>query len=173
MFSSKHFHISVFIVVFILSFGLSSFEKHEEYYSLTNIKYKENKKTLEITMRFFIDDFEKALNKSFEKDFELATKKELSSTDKYILQYLILHFQLKADDVDLQYHWIGKEYEKDSIYIYLEVTEVAPFSSFYIKHNSIYDIYPIQENIVKLIAFNQYKTAVLTSKNTSKTYSFK
>ena len=173
MLRPKRFHISVFIVVFLMSFGLSSFEKHEEYYSLTNIKYKVSEKSLQITMRFFIDDFEKALNTSYEKNFELATTRELNDTDDYIMQYLVLHFQLKADEEDLIFHWIGKEYDRDSVYIYLEINKVEAFTSFFVKHNSINEIYPIQENIVKLIAFDQYKTAVLTQKNTSEIFLFK
>ncbi|PID67803.1 MAG: hypothetical protein CR968_04860 [Flavobacteriia bacterium] len=157
------------------SFGLSSFEtynKHAEYYSLTTIKYKESEKMLQITMRFFTDDLEKALNTTFESSFELNTERERRDTETQIMKYLMLHFQLKADAEGLQYRWVGKEYDKDSIYIYLEVTDVEPFHTIYVSHDAINEVYPMQENIVKLMAFDTQKTAVLTLKNTHKTFDF-
>ena len=48
----------------ILVVLLSSFAWHKFYVSVTQIDYVPNKKRIEITHRIFIDDLEKALEKS-------------------------------------------------------------------------------------------------------------
>lgn len=148
-----------------LIFILTSFSKHEEYYSLTNIKYKENEKTLQITMRLFTDDFELALKNFYGKNFELNTDREIIQANEWIEKYIKQKFNLTLDGKLLNYNWIGKEFEKDSIYLYFEVKNVEPFQNVEIRNACLIDTFPSQENIVKFKAFETYKSLILNKQN--------
>ena len=156
----SHFFRSKFIFT-VLVFVLTSFSKHEEYYSLTNIQYKENEKTLQITMRLFTEDFELALKKFYGKNFELNTDREIAQANEWIEKYIKQKFNLTIDGKILNYNWIGKEFEKDSIYLYFEVQNVEPFNTVEIRNACLIDAIPSQENIVKFKAFETYKSLIL------------
>jgi len=156
----SHFFKYKFVLT-VLIFVLTSFAKHEEYYSITNIQYKENEKTLQITMRFFTNDMEIALQKFYGKSFELNTDREIAQANELIEEYIKQKFNLTIDGTLINYDWIGKEFEKDSIYLYFEVKNVEPFQSIEIRNACLIDAFPSQENIVKFKAFETYKSLVL------------
>lgn len=138
-----------------------SYAKHEEYYSLTNIQYKEKEKSLQITMRLFVDDLENALKKNYGKNFELNTDREIKEANSFIEKYIKTKFQISIEGKMLNYVFIGKEYEKDSIYIYLEIKNLAIFKTMQIQNATLIDTFPTQENIVKIKAFGIYKSLIL------------
>lgn len=149
-----------------------SYAKHEEYYSLTNITYKESEKSLQITMRLFTDDLENVLKKNYDKNFELNTDRELSDANDYIEKYLKAKFNISISGKMLNYKLIGKEYEKDSVYIYLEINNIDKFTSIQIRNATLIDAFPTQENIIKIKAFGTYKSLILNSNLDSGSVSF-
>jgi hypothetical protein len=151
------------VLIFLSVFMFSAFDKHEEYYSLTNIQYKESEKSLQIVMRFFVDDFDSVLKSVYEQDFELGTTREINSTNDYILQYLQSHFDLIVEGQRLKFNWVGKEYKKDAIYIYLEIPNTQQFKEIKVKNTCFLETYKSQENIVKFKVRNQYKTLILNA----------
>ncbi len=144
-----------------------SFAKHEEYYSLTNIQYKENEKSLQITMRLFVDDLENTLKKNYKKDFELNTEREAKDSNSLIERYIKTKFELIVEGKTQNYIFVGKEYEKDMIYIYMEIKNVAPFKTIKIRNATLIDVFPTQENIVKVKAFGTYRSLILNSNSES------
>ena len=162
----SHFFRSKFIFT-VLVFVLTSFSKHEEYYSLTNIQYKENEKTLQITMRLFTEDFELALKNFYGKNFELNTDREIAQANELIENYIKQKFNLTIDDKMLNYNWIGKEFEKDSIYLYFEIQNIDTFKTVEIKNTCMLETFPSQENIMKIKAFGSSKSLVLNKQNST------
>ena len=78
----------------LLIIPLFSFALHKYYLSLTKIDYVKESKSVQITMRIFIDDLEKTLNKINNNSFELATKNELEASDFYIEKYVSEHLKV-------------------------------------------------------------------------------
>ena len=136
--------------------------KHEEYYSFTHIRYKESEKSLQITMKLFINDVEAAMKKNYDKNFELNSDREPENSDELVDQYLRTKFTVTVDGKIQNYQWIGKEYNKDMVYIYLDISDLEKFQSLQIQNTMIMDVYSIQENIVKITAFGQEKSMILT-----------
>ena len=60
----------------VLLIPLFAFTAHKYYVSSTKIEFKKESKTVQITMRIFIDDLQETINSSFSKDFELALPNE-------------------------------------------------------------------------------------------------
>lgn len=147
-----------FLSLFLL---LLSFTKHEEYYSLTNIQYKENEKSLQITMKLFTNDLELAMYQYYDKHLEIGTEREMKETNALLEKYLKLKFNLSVEGKLLHYHWVGKEIEKDQVFIYLEIKDIDKFKKIQIQNSILIETFPSQENIVKVKAFNTYKSLVL------------
>ncbi len=142
-----------------------AFGMHKYYISLTQINYKAKEKSLHITMRLFIDDLEKSLNNNFSKEFKLDTSKELPKTNNYIAFYINSNFIIKVNDTIRNYTFLGKEYENDVVYFYLEVDSVLQIKNIGIQNTILMKEFDSQQNIIKLDINNQKKTMILNKSN--------
>lgn len=139
-----------------------SFTLHKYYVSMTEIKYVKDKKEIQISMRLFIDDFEKVLSDQFKKPFALSTDKELKDADKYINFYLLQNFRLIINGKALKLDFLGKEYENDVVYLYAEVKDIVSVQSIEIQNRMLFERFEDQQNYIKLDMNNQKKTFILT-----------
>ncbi len=97
------------------------------------LKNKENK-SIEIITNVFIDDLEDTLNKTYNKDFRLDTKKELENSDTFIVDYLKNNLKLAVNNQKVSYNYIGKEYNGDIVFFYLEIENISHLKSIDIKN---------------------------------------
>ena len=144
---------------------LFAFTMHKYYISMTKIKYVQEERSVQITMRFFIDDLEKTLNNRFKKDFKLANSDELKETDKLLNFYLQQKFSIIINEQTVEYTYIGKEYENDVVFIYLEATDIDNINSIEVKNSMLLETFEEQQNFIKLYMNNQVKTMVLIRGN--------
>lgn len=149
-----------------------SFTLHKYYVSMTEIKYVDDKKEIQITMRFFIDDFEKVLGEQFKKPFALSTEKELKDADKYINFYLLQNFRLIINGKALKLHFLGKEYENDVVYLYAEVTDIQSVQSIEIQNRMLFEEFEDQQNYIKLHINSLKKTFNLTRQSDKELINF-
>lgn len=127
---------------------------HPIHVSITEINWNENTKSLEIAHKIFIDDLENAMEQTFHLRFYLATDKENAETDMFLKKYLAQHFQLQGNGKDLYYHYLGKEYDQQAIWVFAEVQGVRKLKHLQIKNSILVDIYADQDN---LLHFQQNK----------------
>lgn len=146
-------------------FPLLSFSLHKEYYSLTKIDYNQKEKTLQITMKIFTNDLELVLNKHYDKVLELGTEIESKETNKLLENYLKEKFSLTINNVRLNYHLLGKEYEKDVVFVYLEISNIREIHQIEIQSSLLIEEFEEQENIIKVNINEQRKTLFLTKRN--------
>ena len=149
----------IFILLFILP--LLSFSVHKYYISLTEIEYKEKTQAVQMIMNVFIDDIETAINKDYNVDLQLTTKDELKNVDELFLNYLQKHFKIKVNNNDVTYNFIGKEYDGDIVYFYLEVVNVKTLNSIEIHNDVLVKHFPEQQNLIK----TAHKSLFLDKKN--------
>ena len=153
------------IYLLLLIIPLLSFSMHKYYISLTEINFIKEKKSVQIIMNVFMDDIEVALNKANNIDLQLTTKKELPNNDVYFSNYLKNNFSLKINDKKVNYTYIGKEYEGDIIYFYLEIKEIENIKSIEITNKVLISDFPKQENMIKINLEKEKKSVLLTKKN--------
>ena len=67
---------------------------HKFYVSLTEIRYNPESERLEVSMRIFPDDLDKALERNFGISTQLATELESNEADSLLQVYLDFHFAL-------------------------------------------------------------------------------
>ncbi len=146
----------------LLLIPLFAFTMHKYYLSTTKIEYKKESKTIQITMRFFIDDLQESINKTYNKDFELAIPNEPKEIDSLINNYVSKKLEVIINTNKKAYSFLGKEYNNDEIYLYLEIENVEFINSIEIKNSMLMEIFPEQQNIIKLYINDLKKTFLLT-----------
>lgn len=159
-----------YLILFLIP--LFAFTVHKYYISLTKVEYKKESKSIQVTMRIFIDDLQSTINTSYNKDFELALPNESTEIDSIIDNYLIGKFKVKINNAEKIYSFIGKEYENDVVYLYLEIKNIETINVIEIKNNVMMEIFPEQKNIIKLNINNIKKTFFLTKQKESDLLTF-
>jgi hypothetical protein len=154
------------IAILFLLFTLA-FSSHKYYLSLTQIEYNKDQDSLEVIINVFMDDIEFAINKEYSVDLRLTTKQELEDVDSYFQKYLRKNLRFLVNKELVNYNFIGKEYEGDLVYFYLEVN-VSDSPVFLEVYNTILVTYfEQQQNIIKFKNGSDRQSKIL-SKNTNK-----
>ncbi|MEO9571597.1 MAG: DUF6702 family protein [Polaribacter sp.] len=149
----------------LLIIPLLSFSAHKYYLSLTQIEYRSELNSVQITINVFMDDIEEALNKDNSIDLMLHTKKELPNNDVYFIKYLKEKLHFKIDGVTKYFNYIGKEYDDDLVYFYLEIEDIKQLKSIEIKNTILINHFPEQQNLIKSKVDKKHKTILLDAKN--------
>ncbi len=155
----------IYLILFLLT--LFAFATHKYYLSLTQIEYNNKTKSVEIIINIFIDDLEIALNKIHSKDFQLNTNKEFIDSDIYFKEYLQNNLKLKVNNNSVNYNYIGKEYDGNIVFFYLEIENIESVQSIEIKNTVLIKHFPKQQNLIKS-KVNKKRRSVLLSKNNNK-----
>ena len=155
------------LLLFLLIVPLFAFTAHKYYLSLTQIEYNSKNKSVEVIINVFIDDIETALNKIHNKRFVLDTKKEPKDSDTYFFEYLKKHVQFKFDNKSYDFNYIGKEYDGDVVFFYLEIKDVPSPKEIDINNTILLEHFPTQQNLVKSKVNKKHKSVLLTKKEQS------
>ena len=154
------------ILLLALTLTLASFTVHKYYISLIKVEYKKESKSVQITMRIFIDDLQQVLKKTYDKNIELEENNEL------IFRYVKDNFSVKINNTKRSYLYLGKEYENDVVFLYLEVKNIETIQSIEIQNSMLMSTFPEQKNIIKLNINNIKKTFLLTAEENKDILSF-
>ncbi|WP_028290588.1 DUF6702 family protein [Olleya sp. ITB9] len=150
-----------YLLIFSL-FTLFSFTAvHKYYVSITQIEYVKDKQSVQIITRIFVDDFEKLLRKRYDKTIVLNDGKDETLIDGYIKKYLLQKLEININNTPKTLAFIGKEYDDDIVYCYLEIENVKAINSFEVKNTVLFDVFPDQKNIVRNNINGKNKTFVL------------
>lgn len=140
---------------------LSTVKAHPFYVSVTQIDYKE--KSIQITLKVFIDDLEAALTKKGNPKLNIGEKNEIANSNQLIQNYLNDKFSIKINNGETEpYIFIGKESEDDAIWIYLEVKrKVEKVSSLEVKNTIITEKFEGQTNLIHTNISGEKKSLIL------------
>lgn len=154
------------IIVFLLVLPLISFSVlHKYYVSVTEIEYVKEKQSVQIISRYFIDDFEKLLRERYSSDITLKLENESETVNFYIEKYLKDKLQITINNQPAIYTFLGKEYEDDILLCYLEIKNVPEITSIEVENRALQDVFPDQQNIIKLKVNSKNKSFLLNKEN--------
>jgi len=153
----------IFLVFLIIP--LLSFSAHKYYLSLTQVEFKKETKSIQIIINVFMDDIETALNRNNNIDLQLTTKKELKNNDVYFEKYLRSKLQFKIDTIAKDFKYIGKEYDGDLVYFYLEIENIIKVSAIEISNKILLPHFPKQQNLIKSKVGKKNKSVLLSKDN--------
>ena len=160
------------ILFLILIIPLFAFGLHKYYISLTKIDYVEKERSVQITMRFFIDDIEKTLENRYETELELATDQENKNANLFLEKYIASKFEVTINHIVKKFKFLGKEYENDVVFFYLEITDIEVINQFSVQNRMLFEDFPDQENFVKININNLKKMFVLRKENDKEMLNF-
>ncbi|CAI8314995.1 MAG: Uncharacterised protein [Flavobacterium sp. SCGC AAA160-P02] len=144
---------------------LFSFFSHKYYVSLTQIEYNSRKNSLEIIINVDMDDLEFTLNKDYDIDLKLTSKQELINSDVYFEKYLKKNLTISIDKVNREFNFLGKEYEGDLVYFYLEIDSIYKPISLDVSNKLLIKYFKEQQNIVKLKNGKKRQSKILSFYN--------
>tara|TARA_R110000751_G_scaffold39467_2_gene93711 strand:+ start:3294 stop:3794 length:501 start_codon:yes stop_codon:yes gene_type:complete len=149
-------------LLFITAFALLSFTSvHKYYVSITQIEYVKEKQSLQIISRIFVDDFEKLIRKRYDSNITLNNNEDEVIIDQYVKKYLLEKIDISINGQPKAISFIGKKYDDDIMYCYLEIENIASIKSFEIKNKVLFDLFDDQKNIVRTNINDKNKTFVL------------
>ncbi len=164
----KKFKLSALFLLLLFSLTLNGYA-HKFYVSLCRIHYVPDSARLQITIRIFTDDLEKALWEQDVSEVRLGTDREPPEADSLLSAYLLRHFSLLVHERPLPLHFLGKEVSYDVTWCYLEADDVKPFDELKVESDLLTEHFPAQINLVQLSAGDEEKGVMLNRDMTNAT----
>lgn len=156
---------NLFILCLLLVIPLMSLGVHKHYISLTKVEFIQEKKVIQITMKFFIDDIELALENRHNQAMELTSKDENKMADKFLENYINQKFKVWINEEEKPYSYLGKEYEGNEVFFYLKLENIHEIDIIEIQNSMLFEEFEEQQNYVKLKIGNVQKTFILVKAN--------
>ena len=153
-------------MLLVLTLGLlsmSSTTQHEYYVSVTRVEHIPDQNSVQIITQIFIDDFEKLIRKRYDNTIILGVENENEKVNFYMERYLKKKLLFQINGAMANYTFLGKKYEDDIVYCYMEIENIPNISSMDITNDILYDLYDEQENIVRTKINSKNKSFILTS----------
>ncbi len=145
---------------------------HKFYVSATDIEYNEKQRSLQIISHVFTDDLEDLLQMRYSKELTLVKGDEHPAADEYVEKYFRSKFGVTVNGEERSFSYIGKEYDKDQLLVYLEVEDVEPVKTLGVKNAILTDLFPEQKNVVKVEYGGTIKSLLLMRDALSGTLNF-
>lgn len=158
--SLRAFSLAAFSFLLLMTncFLLPSAEAHKFHTSLMVLENNSDEKLVEVSIQLFTDDLERVLETRHHKRISLDKSSE---TDKLIFDYLNENIKLNdSDDKPLKINWVGKEFEVDKIYVYLEIPSGESLEGKKMQNSIFFETFDEQTNIV-IYKFGQKKADLL------------
>lgn len=134
---------------------------HPFFISMTDVNHNVKTKTLEVSVRVFTDDFEKALNKKCNCKIDLMKPAIKTEMEKQVAAYVTSHVGIKIDGNKQALHFVGYDEEEGSIWNYFEVKNVSSFTKMEIFNNILHENSEQQVNMIHVKANGKEKTEKL------------
>lgn len=122
---------------------------HPFFVSVTELKHNTKDKTIEISCKLFIDDFEKALTATYKKTVDLSNPKNKEQAEQCIAGYFKQHFQVKVNGQAYPVAYVGYEKEGEAAWCYLLINNApAGIKQLEVTDNLLYEQFESQIHIM-------------------------
>ncbi len=146
---------------------------HPFYVNVTDIKYDQKSKSLQISCRTFTDDLEKALEKTNGSSIDLLHPKDKNIADKWVSAYIQKHLIININGKKLSLNYIGYEQEEEAIWSYFEINNLSAPTSINIESTILYDVEETQMGIVHIDINGNKQSSKLTNPDKQVSFIFK
>jgi len=133
---------------------------HVYHASIMDVRYNPQKKQLEVAVKVFTDDLEKALSAEQPKPVSVLEdpKPQLATLTTALLRRA-LAFGTKPGEA-LPWRYVGMERDHDAHWLYLAVPLSAAPSALYVRNHLLLDMFEDQMNIVNVEANGKKQSAL-------------
>ncbi len=124
---------------------------HPFYVSVTEVTQNKTDGTLEISCKFFADDFEETLRTAYKSKLDINSEKDRAAFDRLIPDYIAKHLALAADGKPLKFSYVGYEKDKESVFCYFEVAGLPAIKTLQASNSLLHDFKTEQINIMHFL----------------------
>ena len=146
---------------------------HKFYLSVLNVEFNREEKTLQMTLKTFADDLQRAIQERFHNEIEIPAEGKLSpDLTKKIDAYLREHISISIDDRAFAIHYLGSEADWDDVYHYLEVEKISldSIQKVTLKNSLFMEVFPRQKNVVHFKLEDTKKTLIMLGDQHKKSF---
>lgn len=145
---------------------------HPFYVSVTEIEQSQKRKTVQVSVRVFFDDFEKALDKKYKAKVNILNPADRKQVDVLIAAYLKDHLKINANGKNLELKYQGYEIEEDAAWCYFETVEIAAIKELKIKNDILFEQHATQSNMIHAIVNGERKSTKLDNPKSQAAFSY-
>ncbi|TGE22969.1 DUF6702 family protein [Hymenobacter metallicola] len=138
---------------------------HAYHASIMEVRYNSQKQQLEVALKVFTDDFEKALSVGQPRaiSFELTPRPQITQLTAELLRKSLAFGTKPGETLPLQL--IGFEKDHEAHWLYLAVKLPKPTNNLVLRHKLLVDTFRDQMNIVNLEAGGKKQSALFRDGN--------
>jgi hypothetical protein len=139
------------------------FYVHPMHVTVTEIKFDEKEKELEIMSRMFIDDLEKTLQNNLKQpELDVLDPKNGLTLDQMAGKYLTEHLKISLENKSQTVTYLGHERDGEALVFYLLVSKVKKWKTIQIHNDAITETHEDQSNLVHVTVRETVKSLRLT-----------
>ena len=152
------------LVIYVLClFGFSF--PHPFHSSIISLKFNDNSRSIEITMRVFANDLEKTINQINDLNIIIDNDDNMQNVDSLIFNYIDKTIFLSINENECDLSWIGKEFETDIVWLYLEILDIdKKIKKISAENRFLFSSFKDQLNIMNFYIHGKQKT-IMTHKD--------
>ena len=138
---------------------------HPFHSSIVSLKFNNNSRSIEITIRVFANDLEKTINQINNSNIIIDNDDNMKDVDSLIFNYINKTIFLSINEKECDLGWVGKEFETDIVWLYLEILDIDKKIKKIISENRfLFSSFEDQLNIMNFYIHGKQKT-VMTHKD--------
>ena len=160
------------LVVMVTATPVNAIVLHPFYVSVTELSYNSKTRSFEISCKMFAEDIEEVLRLNLKRKVDLSNPNLESENNRLINDYMIRHFAVAADSKAVAYKFVGFEKDKESVYCYLEITNVPPMKQVAITNSVLHDFKKEQINIIHVTLNGNRKSTKMDYPKNLATFNF-
>jgi hypothetical protein len=145
---------------------------HPFHIAVTEVNHNISEKSLEISCKFFADDFEQTIERSYKTSLDITAGKDKALFDKYIPDYVNRHLMISIDGKPVILNYMGYQKEKESAYCFFSVINIVSIKNLDIANSLLHDFANDQINIVHVIKNGKRQSTTLNYQVTKASFRF-
>jgi hypothetical protein len=157
------------IAFFLSNFGVNY---HPIFVSVTEIEHNAAEKTVEISCKIFVDDFEKTLRKKYNTKVDLLDAKLKSEMNRIVNDYIQKHFSVTIGGKKVNLQFLGFEIQEEGVISFFEVKNIAKVENIELVNNLLYEFNAQQMGIIHIMVNGIRKSSRLDNPNEKVSFSF-
>lgn len=131
---------------------------HPFYVGVTEIQHNAADQTLEISIKLFIDDFEKGLSQEYQTPVDLTQPKDSALVNSQVFRYIQQHLQLTVNGKQARLEYLGYEREREAAWCYVQVAGVQAVQKIDVTNTLLYNVLDQQIHLIHVTAKDKRKS---------------
>ncbi len=151
--------------IYLLSFLFSIHTAHDIHICKTDLHFKSEKQSMQISVHIFLDDLEEELVKIGAKEPRLCTEKESENAESFLIKYITDRVKIKNEIQEFQLEYVGKEPSEDllAVWCYFEIP-METISDLKVINTIMFEKFDDQQNMISFKIDGKRKAFHITQK---------